>query len=180
MPTPDPPDLPSIVPLSATGLPSLELAAGVVEEGMDAATAGFPMGTRMLTAPGWLHQIGPTLQKGIVSAVLPFPCETPHAIALNIMVQGGASGSPVFDPSTGRVMGMISHGLYDILLDDKASYRVPINISWAVSLFQLRMAMKVLDSMPLLPANTPSLTQLINTGIQEMKKNGLVQQPRKE
>ena len=162
------PDL-SFVRIKAVDLPSVELADTPVEEGMAVATAGFPMGIQMLTAPGWLHQIGPTLQAGVVSAVLPFPCDSPHAIALNIMVQGGASGSPVFDPETARIVGMISDGLYDVLSDDNVSYRVPINISWAVSLSHLRIAMKALDTIPAIPDGTPSLAELIQRGVREPK-----------
>lgn len=90
------PDL-AFVLVKARGLPVVKLNDGsVVEEGTEVATAGFPMGTDALTAPGWIHQVTPTLQRGIISAVLPFPCSTPHAYAVNIMVQGGASGSPYF------------------------------------------------------------------------------------
>lgn len=80
-----------------------------IKEGREVTTAGFPMGTETLMAPGYLHQLTPTLQKGIISAVLPFQCKTPHALMINIMVQGGASGSPVFLPETGDVIGVL-HG----------------------------------------------------------------------
>jgi S1-C subfamily serine protease len=84
-----------------------------IKEGKDIATAGFPMGTNTLTAPGYLHQLTPTLQKGIISAILPFQCETPHSIMVNVMVQGGASGSPVFLPENGEVIGVLYAGLED-------------------------------------------------------------------
>lgn len=84
-----------------------------LEEGEEVAIVGFPMGTDTLQAPGWLHQIGPTLQKGIVSSLLPFPCETPHGLLLNIMIQGGSSGSPVFLPETGEVVGIVHSRLRD-------------------------------------------------------------------
>lgn len=82
-----------------------------IKEGREIATAGFPMGTETLTAPGYLHQFTPTLQQGIISAVLPFQCNSPHALMINIMVQGGASGSPVFLPETGDVIGVLYGGL---------------------------------------------------------------------
>jgi S1-C subfamily serine protease len=82
-----------------------------IKEGREIATAGFPMGTETLTAPGYLHQLTPTLQTGIISAVLPFQCETPHSLMINVMVQGGASGSPVFLPETGDVIGVLYGGL---------------------------------------------------------------------
>jgi hypothetical protein len=83
------------------------------EEGEEVATAGFPMGTDLLTVPGRLHQISPTLQTGIVSAVHPFPCTTPHGFTIDVMVQGGASGSPVFNIQTGEVLGAIYSGIFD-------------------------------------------------------------------
>lgn len=82
-----------------------------IKEGREIATAGFPMGTETLMAPGYLHQLTPTLQKGIISAILPFQCESPHALMINVMVQGGASGSPVFLPETGDVIGVVYAGL---------------------------------------------------------------------
>jgi hypothetical protein len=83
------------------------------EEGEEVATAGFPMGTDLLTVPGRLHQISPTLQTGIVSAVHPFPCTTPHGFTIDVMVQGGASGSPIFNKETGEVLGAIYSGIFD-------------------------------------------------------------------
>ena len=82
-----------------------------IKEGREVATAGFPMGVLTLMAPGYMHQFTPTLQKGIISAVLPFQCNTPHALMINIMVQGGASGSPVFLPESGDVIGVLYGGL---------------------------------------------------------------------
>ncbi len=47
------PDL-AIVHVKAKGLPTVEVADDIIiEEGMEVATAGFPMGTDALTAPGW-------------------------------------------------------------------------------------------------------------------------------
>jgi len=65
--------------------------------------SGFPMGTDTLRAPGWVHQLSPTLQSATVSAILPFPSEFPHAVLLDLMIQGGSSGSPVFVIETGEV-----------------------------------------------------------------------------
>ena len=128
------PDL-AIVHVKAKGLPIVEIDSDIlIEEGMDVATAGFPMGTDALTAPGWLHQLTPTLQKGIISAVLPFASQTPYAFSINIMTQGGASGSPVFDCNTGKVLGVLYAGLNDIAvtISNKDLYKVPTNISYVV------------------------------------------------
>jgi len=166
---PDIPDL-SFVRVKATGLPSVTLFKNEVFEGMEIATAGYPMGTDALTAPGWLHQIGPMLQRGIISAILPFPREDPHAYALNIMVQGGASGSPVFDPATSAVLGMVSSGLYDFLGNDNIVYKVPTNISYAVPANYLRLSMKALNTISPLPDDTLSLDELVKKRIKDLDK----------
>jgi Trypsin-like peptidase domain len=105
------------------------------EEGEEIATAGFPMGTDHLTVPGWLHQISPTLQSGIVSAVHPYPCATPHGFTINVMTQGGASGSPIFNRETGEVLGAVYAGVFDIRLDDddKNPQHLPTNYTYGVS-----------------------------------------------
>lgn len=104
---PPKPDL-AFVHVKARGLTPVKVLDEIeIREGMSVATAGFPMGTDLLTAPGWLHQVTPTLQQGIISAVQPFVSPRPHGFSTNIMVQGGASGSPVFLPDTGAVIGTI-------------------------------------------------------------------------
>jgi len=128
------PDL-AFVHVKARGLPIVKIdSRSVIDEGTEIATAGFPMGTDALMAPGWIHQLTPTLQRGIVSAVLPFPCSTPHAYSVNIMAQGGASGSPVFLCDTGDVVGILYGGLndYALTLKNKDVHRVPTNISYVV------------------------------------------------
>lgn len=139
---PPKPDL-AFVHVKARGLTPVTVDGHLeIYEGMTVATAGFPMGSEMLTAPGWLHQITPTLQQGIVSAVQPFAAPKPHGFALNIMVQGGASGSPVFIPETGAVVGTVyaslgEHSLVWRIADDGQKkpigiVRLPTAISHAV------------------------------------------------
>ncbi len=130
---PSKPDV-AFVHVDAIGLPSLKIDEDVVvNEGMELATAGFPMGTDALTAPGYIHQVTPTLQAGIVSAILPFSCTKPHAYMLNVMTQGGASGSPVFDPTSGSVVGILYAGLNDVgLTGQRDKYTIPTNISYVV------------------------------------------------
>jgi S1-C subfamily serine protease len=143
------PDL-AFVHVKARGLPVVTLeGGGVIEEGTEIATAGFPMGTDALTAPGWIHQVTPTLQRGIVSAVLPFACPTPHAYAINVMVQGGASGSPVFLSDSGEVVGVLYAGLNDprVTLHNQDLYTVPTNISYVVPSHYLRMALRELEQL---------------------------------
>lgn len=84
------PDL-GFIRVKAKGLPILPLNTdwNILQEGMELATAGFPMGRNTLTAPGYLHHFGPTLQTGVLSALLPFPRSRPHAFIINVVSQGG-------------------------------------------------------------------------------------------
>ena len=97
---------------------------------------GSPAGVLFLDqlrAPGWLHQLSPTIQTGIISAVHPFPSTTPHGFTLNVMTQGGASGSPVFNQETGDVLGVLYAGVNECIFDTGQSiHRHPTNYSWAV------------------------------------------------
>lgn len=112
------PDIPDIafIHVKMKDLPKVKVKylAENIKVGKNVATIGFPMGTNTLTAPGYLHQIAPTLQTGVISAILPFECNYPHSIMINVMSQGGASGSPVFLPETGEVLGVLYGGLEDI------------------------------------------------------------------
>lgn len=110
------PDIPDVgfIYVKAKGLPSLELESTFdLEEGDEVYTAGYPLGTKTLRAPGWIHQINPVLQKGIVSAIQPFPCDKPHGLLINVMSQGGASGSPIFNPRTNKVTALLYGGIID-------------------------------------------------------------------
>ena len=160
------PDL-GFVHVKAKGLSTVNLDSTTrLEEGVEVATAGFPMGTDALSAPGWMHQFTPTLQRGIISAVHPFPCLTPHGYSINIMTQGGASGSPVFLSETGSVIGILYAGLRDVEVSLKQtdSYHVPINISYVVPAHYLIRALKELDKQPgiELPLDTLTVDEMIS------------------
>ncbi|TET75426.1 MAG: serine protease [Candidatus Aminicenantes bacterium] len=163
------PKIPDIafVHVKVKGLPALDLDVSTpLEEGLQVATAGFPMGTEALTAPGWLHQLTPTLQRGIISAVLPFSCSSPHAFTINVMTQGGASGSPVFLPNTGRVIGVLYAGLNDIAQTfQKDVYKVPTNISYVVPSHFIANSLRNIESDPdfKLPEDTKSIHELIES-----------------
>ena len=159
------PDI-AFVHVKARGLPVVTIdPQTVIEEGVEVGTAGFPMGTDALTAPGWLHQLTPTLQRGIVSAVLPFACSTPHAYSVNIMAQGGASGSPVFLTDSGAVIGVLYGGLHDIevSLKQKDVYRVPTNISYVVPAHYVERSLQEIGSLPgmKLPTDTMSIDEML-------------------
>jgi Trypsin-like peptidase domain len=154
------PDL-GFVFVKAKGLAPLQIDGETeIEEGIEVATAGYPMGTDALTAPGWLHQITPTLQKGIVSAVLPYPCLHPHGFSINVMTQGGASGSPVISCTTGGVLGVLYGGLEDIdqTLDQKHLYRVPTAISYVVPSRYIAHVLAKMKEDPLRPQAADAIT----------------------
>lgn len=101
-----------VIKVNYIGLPKMEIKSELnLSEGEVVAVSGFPMGEDVLIAPGWLHQISPTLQTGVVSAILPVPCKSPHAFLIDIMCKGGSSGSPIFDMESGEVSGMVYAGL---------------------------------------------------------------------
>lgn len=160
-----------------------------IKEGREVATAGFPMGTDTLTAPGYLHQITPTLQKGIISAILPFECDNPHALMINVMTQGGASGSPVFLPESGKVIGVLYGGLEDIqktvnlkskdkIQNDPSThshlYKIPTNVSYVVpSHYIVDLLAKISkDENFKITESTPSLKKKIEEGNFANRKTG--------
>lgn len=134
-------DLPDvgIIRVNVSGLPTAVMARKFeLEEGEQVGISGFPMGTRTLQAPGWIHQVSPTLKIGNVAAVLPFPCENPHAILIDSMMQGGNSGSPVFN-KIGEVVGILYGGIDEKYLLKNTNnpskilvYNVPSNLSLAI------------------------------------------------
>jgi hypothetical protein len=164
----------NIVHVKAKGLPKIEVLAttDALREGTEVATVGFPMGTEALTAPGWLHQLGPFLQRGIISAVLPFACKAPHSFVINVMSMGGASGSPVFLTNSAKVVGILNAGL--LAANETVSQvmgapvrlgitQTPTNFSYVVPSYFFASAMKpIKDSGKFqLPEGTLSLDEMI-------------------
>ncbi|GDY10674.1 hypothetical protein LBMAG52_41620 [Planctomycetia bacterium] len=153
------------------GLPSLKIADDLenVTPGHKVATLGFPMGTDALRAPGYIHQLCPTLQEGIVSAVLPFPCRTPHALMLNLMSQGGASGSPIFLPNSPDVIGVLYAGLHETYTAEiqgiQVPYQVPTTFTYCVAGHFLHAFLKDARSRPelRLADDSPHFDELLKT-----------------
>jgi S1-C subfamily serine protease len=89
-------------------LPTLKLGdSSAVREGEEVGVCGFPLGLR-LPRGGELHQLTPIAQKGIISAILPYAgIGNPHAFQLDIHVNPGSSGSPVFRADNGEVIGIV-------------------------------------------------------------------------
>jgi S1-C subfamily serine protease len=152
-----------LVQMDVSSVPFLSLNPQTeLQEGMEVATAGFPSGRRALESPGGL-QLGPTLQRGIVSALLPFPGPRPQAFSVNIMTHGGASGSPVFDPRNGSLLGILFSSLQDVgsLDQGRDTYAMPTTITYALPSSYL---LRVMEMAPSVLRSTPSFDQRI-TGI---------------
>jgi len=105
------PDL-GYIRVAAKNLPTVKIKKEPdFREGEEVFISGFPMGADVLRAPGWIHQFSPTLQKAIISAILPMPCDNPHALLLDCVLESGSSGSPVFKGSSGELIGMVYSGI---------------------------------------------------------------------
>ncbi len=153
----------AFVQVKCDELPTVKLdEAPKLLEGNIVGTAGYPMGDNMLIAPGYVHQLTPTFQQGAISAVLPFAGHpTPHAYALNIMIQGGASGSPVFSGESGEVIGIMYASLidYSITESGKDSLAIPTNISYAIPSYYVATGLKYTESA--LPSDAMTIIELL-------------------
>ena len=75
------------------------------------AVYGYPYGTAMLRKDGRIYRWGPVVQQGWISGISPFETSTsPDEILLDVRTADGMSGSPIFRPSTGKVIGIHHSG----------------------------------------------------------------------
>ena len=168
------PDL-AVVSVSCTGLLkfAFTLADNYVSAGTEIATAGFPMGGDLLAPRGKIERFGPVLQKGIVAAESPFGGIVPHGYLIDVMVQGGASGSPVFQVSDGRVIGVVFARQPDLgeawIGESSASVSVPTNFSYVVPsrdlVVLIRESKTRLEAS--IPHNCPSIDEILASMPQE-------------
>jgi S1-C subfamily serine protease len=116
----------AFVQLNIRGVPALQLALEpwTVRIGTRIATAGFPLGEDPLTVYGTINQVTPVLRHGIVSSVFPSPCPRPHGFTVDILTQGGASGSPIFLAQSPAIIGMVHAGFGNT----NFTYAVPAEI----------------------------------------------------
>jgi hypothetical protein len=130
------PDI-GFVQLSVREVPALKLAAEkfYLRAGMEIATIGYPMGDLPLTALGKLNQASPFIRHGIVSSLFPCPTALPHGFTIDIMQQGGSSGSPILRAGDGIVVGMMSSGVpeWRIARSQEASLAYSLNSNISIA-----------------------------------------------
>jgi len=109
------PDL-ALAVIDVRGLPSLKVRPESIslQPGVEVVSVGFPKGRVSLTPhrreiPSPFH---PFARRGIVSSVLPYPCEEPDAFTVDISAEGAAGGSPLCSADDGAVLGVL-YGGYD-------------------------------------------------------------------
>ncbi len=127
------------------------------------------MGSVLIEEGGNISRVGPVLQRGIVAAVCPFEDAEPHAYLIDVMTQGGASGSPVFRIDNGEVIGVVhsrqhEQGVgkagcldFNVLLPTNFSHAVPSRI-----LSKLIEAARG-ELMRKLPPQCPSISDIISS-----------------
>jgi|SRR5208282_2263915 len=160
------PDI-GFVQLGVREVPALKLATEdfYLKIGMEVATIGYPMGTVPLTALGKLNQVTPLIRRGIVSSVFPFPTELPHGFTMDIMQQGGSSGSPVLRIADGVVVGMMSSGVpeWKCARSGDASFTYSLNTNISIA-EPAHIIQKALDGLrrtrPMNAGSLPTLAEL--------------------
>lgn len=103
-----PPDL-SVISTGFNKTPWLKITErDLPSEGTEVYFCGFPLGEHMFYTEHGREQITSTLQRGIISAHLPFSgIPNPHAFVMDATCNPGNSGSGVVDPEDGSVIGVV-------------------------------------------------------------------------
>ncbi len=71
---------------------------------------GYAHGSILLRKGRTVDRFGPVLQRGHIAALSPYDGVRPQAMLLDVIAAPASSGSPVFLPSTGQVIGMLLKG----------------------------------------------------------------------
>jgi hypothetical protein len=118
----------------------------------------------------------------VVGAILPFPCKNPHALLLDLMTQGGSSGSPVFESESGNVVGILYGGIEEQRILDGGKdgvmiYKNPTGISYAVPSHFIAGLIKELPNQEgwqdVDVSKMRSLEDLIREGLEQYKRGDL-------
>ena len=97
-------DLGPCHPLSLGDLSSLAVTEPV-------SVCGYPYGTSMLAPNGTVSRFGPVVNQGCISAISPYDVSSRvDGLLLDVRTAGGMSGSPVFRPTDGSVIGILYGG----------------------------------------------------------------------
>jgi hypothetical protein len=172
---PQAPDI-GFLRVAMTDLPTVEIEEEPRhQEGGEFGLAGFPMGTTLLRAGGTVQQINMTLRRGTIAAILPFPCSNPHGLLLDVLTQGGSSGSPLFDRETGKVIGVLWGGLDQpraiAVGNGQLPYTVPTGISYAVPSHILAKALRIANESEAAAGHDlgemPSLPKFVQQGLDD-------------
>ena len=93
------------------GLPVLDVSVepNEIEVGLEVATLGFPLGEDPLAPYDQekASQFTPFARRGIVSSVIPCACPEPHGFTVDVLSEGGASGSPIFRTDAPIAIGIL-------------------------------------------------------------------------
>jgi hypothetical protein len=92
------------LPVSLGNLSSLSVTEPI-------AVCGYAYGTSMLAPNGTVRRFGPVVNQGYISSISPFDVSSRiDELLLDVRTAGGMSGSPVFRPADGTVLGIIYGG----------------------------------------------------------------------
>jgi len=138
----------ALLSFSGEPQPALQLGGGtIVEEGMEIAFTGFPIGA--------VYGLHPVTHRGMVSAITPIAIpqvssrsldpnmirrlqEAFNVFQLDATAYPGNSGSPVFDPETGEVLAIVSSVFVketkEAVLEDPSGITFAIPIQYALRL----------------------------------------------
>lgn len=166
------PDI-AFVQVQVRGTPFLRLAAEnfYIRPGTHIATAGFPMGYLPLTVMQKVNQMAPFIRRGIVSSTYPFSIPRPHGFTIDIMQQGGSSGSPVFYEDNPTAVGMMAAGMIQQVRVPISNTALlvpfPTNISIAVSAHMIGLALPTFEQSPYWvdPSGFPTLDEWKKTHV---------------
>jgi hypothetical protein len=123
--------------------------------GTSVGALGFPMGSPALKSEGRTVLLGPTLRAGIISATQPVPGVV-HGLVLDMMQQGGASGSPVFLAAAPRVVGVI----WGVFPGTNFTFAVPSHIAKGA-------LQRYVEKVDLREADYPTLDELAGSAFEE-------------